>query len=866
MHDRIPRPLDSKNFGPKRFFCFCQNTSPTMVRRKTALCISFSLCLFASSLNAQSAAEWSRIGGKALNDNKFDEAIKAFNVVISIDSTKKAWAFYHIGLALEARGALDQATGYFEKSLLAGSSLNTVGYRLARAYARTGKLEKAMDIFQKLIAIAPNDGLQTELAGIYFIQGKVHDGLKIYEEILRKNPTYPVSLVLPQMASRMTNIQDLRTILYLLSRTKIATSTDLVALTDSLVKRGLVPEAEQLWRNVLKNEPNSSTGYVQLVRLVTLQHKYVSLEDILPTSHEMTREHADACVQIADEYVRQDLFKQAEQLLIRILDKDDSYRPAQIRLLRLYYSRGHIQEGLNLVVHYAHYGYQREFLGDNPDPEWNMMAAKLYFREQKFTQAEDYAKKAMSQYEGILKDQPDYVSIYLKTAIAYLISGELANAERDLRKYYDRTTIEGRDEAFVALQSLSNEGIAKIDVDYLLRKYSASQKSEPKPAGNVRFTVVRDTISPAISVSSPIIDTSRGSFQTDSFSIRIVGYASDDNGVSIVYTGGTVAGLTQATSGEASKTGLQGKVVKFEGVAMLTMGENAVVITCIDVNGNLNKTVINVKRNPVATLKQEKSPTAVRLPKIWAVLVGISRYESKELQLQFADKDAQQFYGFLRSANGGLVSDDRIDLLTNRNATRSEIIRVLNEKLRLAYEQDEVIIYLACHGVPDEVTNELYFLGYDSDPKNIVGTGISQLDIEKAISSARAKKVLLIVDACHSGGLGLAANIGRRGGQAALTNKLLQELSMSRDGVAILSASSASEFSQEGPSWDGHGVFTYHLVKGLQGAGDLDKDGIVTIREVYEYVYRKVAEDTRGEQHPDLQGKYDNGLPVSVIE
>ncbi len=99
-----------------------------------------------------------------------------------------------------------------------------------------------------------------------------------------------------------------------------------------------------------------------------------------------------------------------------------------------------------------------------------------------------------------------------------------------------------------------------------------------------------------------------------------------------------------------------------------------------------------------------------------------------------------------------------------------------------------------------------------------------------------------------------------------MTNKLLQELALARDGVAILSASSASEFSQEGKTWGGHGVFTYHLVNGLQGAADTNSDGMVTIREIYEFVYRKVADDTGARQHPDLQGRFDNNLPLSIVK
>ena len=111
------------------------------------------------------------------------------------------------------------------------------------------------------------------------------------------------------------------------------------------------------------------------------------------------------------------------------------------------------------------------------------------------------------------------------------------------------------------------------------------------------------------------------------------------------------------------------------------------------------------------------------------------------------------------------------------------------------------------------------------------------------------------------------AAFGKRSIQSALINKLLTRIAGVRGGIAIFSASSAQEFSYEDKKWGGgHGVFTYYLVTGLRGAADANADGIITIRELYDYVYRKVAESTGGKQHPELKGNFDNSLPLSVIK
>jgi uncharacterized caspase-like protein len=357
--------------------------------------------------------------------------------------------------------------------------------------------------------------------------------------------------------------------------------------------------------------------------------------------------------------------------------------------------------------------------------------------------------------------------------------------------------------------------------------------------------------------------------EAKSYAIEVTGLAADNEGISLVYIGGTVAKLSQPSAADTSGIRAGWRAVKFEGEAMLAVGTNSVEIRAIDLSGNLTKETITVYRQPdEAPMKPERPVVAeARLPNIWGVVVGVSEYQNQQIKLRYAHKDAEAFYRFLISPFGGAVSADRIDLLTNRNATRAEVIRAINDKLRRAFEDDMVVVFIAAHGIPDEVSGELYFLGYDADLSNIAGTAISQIDIQKSISSARAKKIVFIADACHSGTLGLSPTLAKRADPAYYTNKLLKEIASARDGVAMLTASSASEYSQEGERWNGHGVFTYYLVEGLMnGKADFNADGVVTIREIYEYTYRKVAQDTEGKQHPDLQGKFDNNLPLSVTK
>jgi len=482
-------------------------------------------------------------------------------------------------------------------------------------------------------------------------------------------------------------------------------------------------------------------------------------------------------------------------------------------------------------------------------PDDNLLLGTLHYQAREFTSAEQKASAALQSFLKDVRERPLEAAPYKNTGVCYLMMNDLAKAEIEFVKYINRTRDAERSDAIAALESLIQQGVNKPDAEYLLRKYFVA-------------IAEKDNLPPSIVILSPEGTRGLRITKVQSYKIEVVGLASDNVGVSLVRLNGSPATLVPASPEEIAGSNLQGKIVKFSADVMLALGDNQVDIEALDVAGNAVKQVLTVNRSA----DQAAAKAETKLPTIWAVVVGISKYEDRNLELRFANKDAQSFYGFLKSPGGGAIPDKQIDLLLDRNATRADIIQAINSKLRMAYDEDEVIIYIACHGVPDEVSGELYFLGYDADSRNIPGTGISQSDIQKAIATARAKKIVMIADACHSGSLNLPPTIAARGNAAYLTNKLLKGLTEVRSGIAMMTASSANEFSREGENWDGHGVFTYHLVRGLKGPADRNNDGVITIRELHEYVYRAVADDTNGSQHPDLQGRFDNDWPLGVVK
>ena len=189
--------------------------------------------------------------------------------------------------------------------------------------------------------------------------------------------------------------------------------------------------------------------------------------------------------------------------------------------------------------------------------------------------------------------------------------------------------------------------------------------------------------------------------------------------------------------------------------------------------------------------------------------------------------------------------------------------------LRKALQEDMVTIYFAGHGSPEspDLTKNLFLLPYDAIYDNISATSFPMWDIETALKRfIKAKKVVVIADACHSGGVGESFDIARRANRGIKINPIssgIQNLSQVGDGVCVISASSDNQFSQESKKWGGgHGVFTYFLLKGLRGDADYNKDNSVSLGELTSYLSEQVRRETKNAQSPTIAGRYDPALTI----
>ncbi|MBD2025821.1 caspase family protein, partial [Leptolyngbya sp. FACHB-711] len=252
----------------------------------------------------------------------------------------------------------------------------------------------------------------------------------------------------------------------------------------------------------------------------------------------------------------------------------------------------------------------------------------------------------------------------------------------------------------------------------------------------------------------------------------------------------------------------------------------------------------------------------------WAVIIGISKYQDASLNLRYADRDAESLYELLLTENGGKFKPENICKLVNAEATYAKIREALYDFLDKPKREDLVLIYLACHGASNpNRPDQLYFLTHDVNLSKIAATALPMDEIDRAVKQTiRADKIIILADTCHSAGVGGAIGNRNVNQSSERMNRYLEQLSNAQDGIALLTSAEATQVARESEQWgDGHGVFTYYLLEGMRGAADTNRDGIISIGELFEYVRKEVIAATDNRQHPVIgANRYDRNLPLAI--
>ncbi|PWU01951.1 MAG: hypothetical protein C5B53_02255 [Candidatus Melainabacteria bacterium] len=265
-----------------------------------------------------------------------------------------------------------------------------------------------------------------------------------------------------------------------------------------------------------------------------------------------------------------------------------------------------------------------------------------------------------------------------------------------------------------------------------------------------------------------------------------------------------------------------------------------------------------------AAIKQTIAKSDVNKPirDKWALIVGIGNFGSQEIpHLKYATKDARDLYNYLiHEAN---FAPDHVRLLLDEKATQRRIMSELGSKYlaRLAKPDDLIFLFFSTHGSPSQmdIRGKNYIVAYDSDPEDLFATGIEMQKILESIQSrVLSDRVLLVLDACHSGGVNPDAK-----GMTRIGNFDAEELAEGC-GQMVICSSQPDQQSWESKRYQ-NGVFTKSLLDGLHKAGPkapLSK----AFGTMEQLVQDEVREDHPGaRQTPIMHSKWNgNDLVLAV--
>jgi phosphate transport system substrate-binding protein len=212
-----------------------------------------------------------------------------------------------------------------------------------------------------------------------------------------------------------------------------------------------------------------------------------------------------------------------------------------------------------------------------------------------------------------------------------------------------------------------------------------------------------------------------------------------------------------------------------------------------------------------------------------ALIVGSSEYGDPTLQqLRAPGRDAADLAEVLRDPAIGTF-----DVRTLVNTPSDQLLRGIAQFCRQAELGDLVLVYLSCHGVLDD-RGRLYYATINTERVLLSATAVAANWLNEQLDDCRARQQILLLDCCHSGAFAKGSK-GSKGDDALA----LQDRFSGR-GRVVLTASRATEYSFEGATVVGGGVrsvFTRAVVEGLRtGQADWDKDGQVTVDDLYHYV------------------------------
>ena len=324
----------------------------------------------------------------------------------------------------------------------------------------------------------------------------------------------------------------------------------------------------------------------------------------------------------------------------------------------------------------------------------------------------------------------------------------------------------------------------------------------------------------------------------------------------IVDVHGTISSQGKIVSATINGTdisiGSNGEFLVHRGIAL---GQTELELLATDEWGQTGSTAITVTRtiSSVETQLPLLSPSNLRganRPNAIAIIIGIEKYESAPIA-EFAESDARSFYDYAANSLG--VPTDRIKLLVGTDARRINIRKALLTwaKPLIVRDESDVYVFFSGHGMASDDGRELYLIPYDGDRTLLDDSSIRRKEIVDLVVSAGAASTTLFLDTCYSGDTRSGEPLAPGTRPIIITAKT-EELPLR---VTMFSAAANNQLSSSLGAAR-HGLFSYYLMKGLEGAA-AGPGNVVTASALQNYLLDHIPTEAAKlgrTQDPQLSG------------
>jgi hypothetical protein len=218
-----------------------------------------------------------------------------------------------------------------------------------------------------------------------------------------------------------------------------------------------------------------------------------------------------------------------------------------------------------------------------------------------------------------------------------------------------------------------------------------------------------------------------------------------------------------------------------------------------------------------------------------ALILASYEYDDPEIQkLVGPSQDAEDLASVLKDPS---IGGFEVQMLPNKTKKDTEIaIQTFFENSK---RDDLLLLYFSGHGMKDK-DSLLYFATKDTQNKYLRSTAVSAKFVNEIMNASRSQRQVILLDCCYSGAF--------IKGMAAKSDKNIDtRAEFQGRGKVVITASGAMQYTFEENERKGEGrrsIFTGKLVQGLEsGEADLDRDGHVSLDDLYEYVRDQVHEE-----------------------